>query len=61
MDVAFYFTRPLKEAPQVAALPPHELDPFTPQTHWFIAPRAFADNDPLYLYDNNQLGLHLSA
>jgi len=29
--------------------------PFTPQTHWFIAPRAMADNDPLYLYDNNQL------
>lgn len=29
--------------------------PFTPQTHWFIAPRAFADNDPLYIYDNNQL------
>jgi NTE family protein len=29
--------------------------PFTPQTHWFIAPRAFADNDPLYIYNNNQL------
>ncbi len=29
--------------------------PFTPLTHWFIAPRAFADNNPLYLYDNNQL------
>jgi NTE family protein len=29
--------------------------PFTPLTHWFIAPRAFADNDPLYIYDNNQL------
>ena len=29
--------------------------PFTPLTHWFIAPRAMADNNPLYLYDNNQL------
>ena len=29
--------------------------PFTPQTHWFIAPRVQADNNPLYLYDNNQL------
>ena len=29
--------------------------PFTPQTHWFIAPRALADNDPVYIYDNNQL------
>jgi len=29
--------------------------PFTPQTRWFIAPRALADNDPLYIYDNNQL------
>jgi NTE family protein len=29
--------------------------PFTPLTHWFIAPRALADNNPLYLYDNNQL------
>ncbi len=29
--------------------------PFTPQTHWFIAPRILADNNPLYLYDDNQL------
>ncbi len=29
--------------------------PFTPQTHWFIAPRILADNDPLYLYNNNTL------
>jgi NTE family protein len=29
--------------------------PFTPLTHWFIAPRVLADNNPLYLYDNNQL------
>jgi NTE family protein len=29
--------------------------PFTPLTHWFVAPRVLADNDPLYLYDNNQL------
>ncbi len=29
--------------------------PFTPLTHWFIAPRALAVNNPLYLYDENQL------
>jgi NTE family protein len=29
--------------------------PFTPLTHWFIAPRGLADNDPLYIYDNNKL------
>ena len=29
--------------------------PFTPQTHWFIAPRVLADNNPLYIYDDNQL------
>ncbi len=29
--------------------------PFTPLTHWFVAPRVLADNNPLYLYDNNQL------
>jgi NTE family protein len=29
--------------------------PFNAFTHWFIAPRAVADNNPLYLYDNNQL------
>ena len=29
--------------------------PFTPQTHWFIAPHATGYNQPIYLYDNNQL------
>jgi NTE family protein len=29
--------------------------PFTPQTHWFIAPRALAENNPLYIYDDNKL------
>ena len=29
--------------------------PFTPLTHWFIAPRLLADDNPLYLYNNNQL------
>jgi NTE family protein len=29
--------------------------PFTPQTHWFVAPRGLADSTPFYLYDNNQL------
>ncbi len=29
--------------------------PFTPLTHWFVAPRILADNDPLYLYNNNTL------
>ncbi len=29
--------------------------PFTPQTHWFVAPRILADNNPLYLYNNNTL------
>jgi NTE family protein len=29
--------------------------PFTSQTHWFVAPRALADNDPLYVYNNNKL------
>jgi NTE family protein len=29
--------------------------PFTPLTHWFVAPRLLAENDPLYLYDNNEL------
>ena len=29
--------------------------PFTPLTHWFIAPRALAENNPFYLYDNNKL------
>ncbi len=29
--------------------------PFTPLTHWFVAPRALVDNVPFYLYDNNKL------
>ncbi len=29
--------------------------PFTPTTHWFVAPRVQAYSDPLYFYDNNQL------
>ncbi|MGB8771912.1 MAG: patatin-like phospholipase family protein [Candidatus Korobacteraceae bacterium] len=29
--------------------------PFTPLTHWFVAPRGLADNQPFYLYDNNKL------
>jgi len=29
--------------------------PFTPLTHWFIAPRALADNNPFYIYQNNKL------
>jgi NTE family protein len=29
--------------------------PFTPFTHWFVAPRGLAENDPFYLYDNNKL------
>ncbi len=29
--------------------------PFTPLTHWFIAPRVLADNDPFYIYQNNKL------
>jgi NTE family protein len=29
--------------------------PVTPFSHWFVAPRVLADNNPLYLYDNNQL------
>jgi NTE family protein len=29
--------------------------PFTPTTHWFIAPRGFADNVPFYLYEDNNL------
>jgi NTE family protein len=29
--------------------------PFTTTSHWFIAPRGFAESDPFYLYDNNQL------
>ncbi len=29
--------------------------PFTPLTHWFVAPRGLADNDPFYLFANNKL------
>jgi NTE family protein len=29
--------------------------PFTPTTHWFVAPRVQAYSNPLYFYDNNQL------
>ena len=29
--------------------------PFTPTTHWFVAPRVLAYSDPLFFYDNNQL------
>ena len=29
--------------------------PFTPLTRWFIAPRLLADDNPLYLYNDNQL------
>ncbi|MGA3318483.1 MAG: patatin-like phospholipase family protein [Candidatus Korobacteraceae bacterium] len=29
--------------------------PFTPQTHWFVAPRGLVDSSPFYIYDNNKL------
>jgi NTE family protein len=29
--------------------------PFTPLTHWFVAPRGLIDNNPFYIYDNNRL------
>jgi NTE family protein len=29
--------------------------PFTPTTHWFIAPRGLAENDPFYIYNDNKL------
>jgi len=29
--------------------------PFTPKTHWFVAPRAEIYSTPFYLYNNNQL------
>lgn len=29
--------------------------PFTPLTHWFVAPRAFISDDPFYLYSDNKL------
>jgi NTE family protein len=29
--------------------------PFTPTSHWFVAPRGLADNAPFYLYNDNKL------
>jgi NTE family protein len=29
--------------------------PFTPLTHWFVAPRGIIENDPFYLYTDNKL------
>jgi NTE family protein len=29
--------------------------PFTPLTHWFVAPRGLAENNPFYLYNDNKL------
>jgi NTE family protein len=29
--------------------------PFTPLTHWFIAPRALIDDKPFYVYNENKL------
>jgi NTE family protein len=29
--------------------------PFTPLTHWFVAPRGLANSNPFYIYDNNKL------
>jgi NTE family protein len=29
--------------------------PFTPLTHWFVAPRGLADNEPFYIYNDNKL------
>jgi len=29
--------------------------PFTPLTHWFVAPRGLADNQPFYIYSENKL------
>jgi NTE family protein len=29
--------------------------PFTPLTHWFVAPRVLGENNPFYLYDDNKL------
>jgi NTE family protein len=29
--------------------------PFTPLTHWFVAPRGLGENNPFYLYDDNKL------
>jgi NTE family protein len=29
--------------------------PFTPLTHWFVAPRVLGENNPFYIYDDNKL------
>ena len=29
--------------------------PFTPLTHWFVAPRILAENNPFYIYNDNKL------
>src|SRR5208283_3098331 len=29
--------------------------PFTPLTHWFVAPRGLADNEPYYIYNENKV------
>jgi len=29
--------------------------PFTPTSHWFVAPRGLANNEPFYLYNENKL------
>ena len=29
--------------------------PFTPLTHWFVAPRGLIDDNPFYLYNDNKL------
>jgi NTE family protein len=29
--------------------------PFTPTSHWFIAPRGLLDSNPFYIYNDNQL------
>jgi len=29
--------------------------PFTPTTHWFVAPRGQVDSNPFYIYQDNQL------
>jgi len=31
------------------------LHPLTPQSHWFIAPHAIAENEPLYIYEATYL------
>ncbi len=35
--------------------------PFTPQTHWFIAPRALAENQPVLHLRQQPTGFHLPA